>query len=86
MLVSFFLYLFCGIASTFLSMFGTADTALLSNVSGAVSSASGYLAAINSLVPVSTLLVIVGLFLALEGFIIVVKIINWIIRKIPTIS
>ena len=86
MLITLFLDLTYGIVSSFLSLFPTADTTLLANITAAVGAASGYLAAVSSFVPVSTLLIIVGLFLTIEVFILLIKIINWIIRKIPTIS
>lgn len=46
-----------------------------------------YAQAINSFVPVSELITgIVVIFLAYEGYYLTLKIINWIIRKIPSIN
>ncbi len=86
MLITFFLNLVYGITSSFLSLFPNADTSIINNVSAAVSTASGYLSAVNSFTPVSTLVIICGIFLSIEVFILFIKIINWIIRKIPTIN
>jgi hypothetical protein len=86
MLITFFLNLAYWITSSFLSLFPTADTSVLSAVGGAVASASSYLSAINSFTPVSTIITIAGVFISIEVFILFIKIVNWIIRKIPTIN
>jgi hypothetical protein len=44
------------------------------------------LALVNVVVPVSTILAIIGLFFVIEIGILIFKIINYVIRKIPTIS
>ncbi len=81
-----FLNLAYGIVSAFLDLFPTADISFLTNITVAVSTASGYLSAVSTFAPVSTLLIIVGLFLGVEFVILLIKIFNWIIRKIPGIS
>jgi hypothetical protein len=86
MLITFFLDLAYNIVNAFLALFPDADVSLLSNINTAVSTASGYLSAISNFAPVSTILSIIGLFLGIELVILIIKIINWIIRKIPTIS
>lgn len=86
MLITLFFNLTYLIVSGFLSLFPNADLSLLSNISSAVSTASGYLSSISAFAPVATLIAIIGLFLAVELFILSVKIINWIIRKIPGIN
>jgi hypothetical protein len=86
MFVTFFLNLAYEIVTAFLNLFPIAETSFLTNISNAVSTASGYLSAIDYFAPVSTLLTIVGLFIGIEIIILLIKIINWIIRKIPTIS
>lgn len=86
MLITLFLDIAYGIVSSFLGLFPDADNTFVSNITSAVSTASGYLSAINSFTPVSTLLIIVGLFLVIEIIILFIKISNWIIRKIPGIS
>jgi uncharacterized membrane protein len=86
MLVTFFLNLAYNIASSFFNLFSDAETTVLSNIYSSATTTSAYLSSINSFVPVSTIIIIVGLFLSIEIIILFIKIINWIIRKIPTIS
>ena len=62
------------------------DVSLDSNVTSSISTASSYLGGLNKVFPVTTLLTIFGLVLVVEGFILSWKGINWLIRKIPTIS
>jgi hypothetical protein len=62
------------------------DISLSDSISSSITTAGGYLSALNTIAPVSTLLAIIGLFLTIEGVILVIKIINWFIRKIPTID
>lgn len=86
MLITLFLSIAAGIMNAFLSIFPTADTSTLSNITTSVSTASSYLSAIDNFVPVSVLVGMISTFLAVEGFILLVKAINWIIRKIPSIN
>ena len=86
MLVTFFSDLAYNIVNTFLNLFPNADTSFLTNITSSVSTASGYLSAVSYFAPVATLITIVGLFIGIEIIILSVKIINWIIRKIPTIN
>jgi len=62
------------------------NATLPSNLASAITTASTYLAAINFVFPVATFITIFGLILGIETFIILYKIINWVIRKIPTIN
>jgi len=84
MLATFILNLIYSVASGFLNLLP--DVSLSDNINSAVGTASGYLAALNVIAPVNTLLTIIGLFLTIEGIILLIKIINWFIRKIPTIN
>lgn len=52
----------------------------------AISTASGYIAPFNNLLPVGTLLTIFGLFVGFEIAYFAYKLINWLIRKIPTVN
>lgn len=56
------------------------------SVTEAVSTASGYISSLNTYLPMSTLIAILGLVLIIEGFYLGHRLINWAIRKIPTIS
>jgi hypothetical protein len=62
------------------------DVSLSDSVSSSVATASTYISGLNIILPVATLLSIVGLVLTIEGVILLIKIINWFIRKIPTIN
>jgi len=63
-----------------------ADASLPSAFTSAMTSASTYISAFNDFLPVGTLLTILGLVLTIEIFINSFKLINWAIKKIPTIG
>jgi hypothetical protein len=52
----------------------------------AVDTASEYVLSLNNFFPVTILLTVFGVFLAYEVAYFGMKLINWVIRKIPTIS
>jgi hypothetical protein len=62
------------------------DVSLSDSVASSVATASTYISALNIVLPVGTLVSIIGLVLTIEGVILLIKIINWFIRKIPTIN
>lgn len=64
----------------------TPIVSLPSNITSAVSTAGGYIAGINTFVPIGTITAIFGIFLAYEFAYFTMKLINWVIRKIPGIS
>jgi hypothetical protein len=84
MIVDFILNLVYNLIVWFLGLFP--EVSLSDSISSSIMTASGYLSALNTIAPVSTLLAIIGLFLTIEGVILIIKIINWFIRKIPTID
>lgn len=47
---------------------------------------SGYTAALNAILPMSTILTLVGIFVGFEVAYTAYKVIYWVIKKIPTIS
>ncbi len=51
-----------------------------------LNSIAGYVAVVDNFLPTSTFFAIIGLMLAVEGGILIFKIITWIIKKIPGIS
>ena len=59
---------------------------LPADFTSAVETASGYLTALDFVLPVATLVSILGVFLAFEGAIFAYKGVMWVIRKIPTIG
>lgn len=70
----------------------TAPLRFLDNVTldndfiSSVTTASTYISAFNTLLPITTLLTIFGLFLAFETVYFTYKLIMWLIKKIPTIN
>ena len=62
------------------------DVSLPSDITSAISTANGYLYALDYIVPVSTLLAIFALYLTIEGAILTWKALNWLLRRLPTQS
>jgi hypothetical protein len=62
------------------------DASLPSAFTSAMTSASAYISALNDFLPVSTLLTIIGLLVVIEIAINTFMLINWAIKKIPTIG
>lgn len=87
MIVDAILYVLYGATYIF-----TAPLRLLSDVvlptamTNALTTASGYLAAINSFFPVDTLISVLALILAVEGYILLYKGLKWIWSKIPGVN
>lgn len=62
------------------------DASLPSAFTNSITSANSYISAFNDFLPVSTLLTIIGLVVAIEIAINTFILINWAIKKIPTIG
>lgn len=62
------------------------DVVINSNITGAIGTAGDYLNAIDSVVPINTIIAVFGIFLVIETAVFVYKIVMWIIKKIPTIN
>lgn len=64
------------------------NVALPAAITSSISTANTYIAAIYAILPytIAALLIVLGLVISIEGFIISFKIINWLIRKIPGIN
>jgi hypothetical protein len=62
------------------------NVSLTSSIGSAITTANGYLAALNGFVPVDVFVIILGLVLGVEVSIWALKVISWILKKIPTIS
>jgi hypothetical protein len=84
MLVDFILNLIYWIIAGFLQLLPT--TTFSDDIAAAIAMASSYLSSVSNFLPVTTLFVILGSFLTIETVILGIKILNWAIRKIPTIS
>jgi hypothetical protein len=63
-----------------------ADVVMSSDFTTAITSANGYLASLNSFLPMDTIINILTLFLVIEGAVLTYKLIMWVIRRIPTQS
>ena len=63
-----------------------ADVSLPATINTALASGANYIYSTDFVFPVSTFLTIFGIYLAIEAGILVWKIANWLIHKIPTIS
>ena len=62
------------------------NVSLDSNFLASITTASDYLSAFNTFLPLVTLISIFGIFLAFEGTYFTYKLIMWIVRKIPMIN
>jgi len=62
------------------------DATLPVELTDTISTASTYLAGINTIVPFGTLFTVFALFLTIELSIFVYKLVMWVIKKIPTIN
>jgi len=56
------------------------------SLTSAISSASGYLTSLDSVLPMTVIISTFTFFLLFEGGYLTYKVIYWIIKKIPTIS
>ena len=62
------------------------DVSLSDNIAASIATAAGYASALNNYIPLSTIVAIMGLVLSIEFVILTIKVVNWFIRKIPTIN
>ena len=84
MITNFILNAIYRVINGFFSLFP--NVSFSDSITASVATASTYLSALNIIAPIYTLMAIITLFLTIEGVILTIKIINWFIRKIPTIS
>lgn len=62
------------------------DVTLNSGFGGAITAAGGYLAALNMIIPIDTLLNVFGIFIGYEIGYLTYKVVMWVIRRLPTQS
>lgn len=84
MLINALLSIILFVISGFLSLIP--DVSLSDSILASILTANTYISGLSFIVPVSTLISILAIFLTIETIILTIKIINWFIRKIPTIS
>lgn len=77
-------FIFVGFILSPLSLLG--DVSLNSNFASSLATASGYYHALNAILPIDTMIQILGVSLAFEGAYLIFKLIMWIIAKIPTLN
>lgn len=87
MITTLLLYVIFGLIKLLLLPFTLLPNASLPiDFSNAIVVASSYISSFNNFIPVQTILTILSLVLTIEFFIILFKLINWTIKKIPTIG
>jgi len=77
-------YVFLGFILSPLSLLG--DVSLNSNFASSLATASGYYHALNGILPMDTMIEILGISLAFEGGYLIFKLLMWIIKKIPMLN
>jgi hypothetical protein len=77
-------YIFIGFILSPLNAMG--DVVLDTNFSTAISTASGYFHSLNAIIPIDTMIQILGVSLTIEGAYLLFKVIMWIIAKIPMLN
>ena len=87
MITDFILFILYNVVLLFLApLRAFSDVNLDSNIGLSIIKAKEYLANVNQVLPVGTIVSIIGIFVAVNGFILIWKAVNWLIRKIPTIN
>jgi len=62
------------------------DVSLPTEITTAITNASGYYHSLNAILPIDTMLQILGVSLTFEGLYLLYKLIMWVIKKIPGIN
>ena len=62
------------------------DVSLSPDFTTSIATASGYYHSLNSILPVDTMIQILGISLAFELAYLIFKVIMWVLKKIPTIN
>ena len=78
------LYVFIYIITSPIRLFS--DVTLNSNFTSSISTASGYLHSLNVLLPIDTVITILGVSLVFELVYLTFKAIMWVIKKVPTLN
>ena len=62
------------------------DVSLPEGLTSAIQTASGYFTSLNTILPMDTMITILGVSLAFEGLYIIYKLIMWVIKKVPGLN
>ena len=84
MLVDIILTIVYNVAVGFVRLFPTAD--FTSGLGEAIVNLNGYLAGVSPFVPILAIISVFSALLVLEGSLLAISVINWFIRKIPSIN
>jgi|FrelakmetLWP11LW_1041352.scaffolds.fasta_scaffold03255_8 hypothetical protein len=60
-----------------------ADVVMATDFSTAITTANGYIASLNTFIPVDTIIQILVVFVGIETAVLTYKLIMWVIRRIP---
>jgi len=87
MIPSAFLYIIYGIVYGITApLRAFSDVELPEGITSAITTMGTYLAAVEPILPIATLLAVLGIILVAETSIFVYKVIMWLIRRLPTQS
>jgi len=87
MITDFLFYILFATLSVILTPIkALSDVSLPSGFTTAITSIGGYTSAMNSILPIDTLITIIALILGIEAIIVAYKLIMWVIKKIPFIG
>jgi len=86
MILNFLLNIVYIFVSTVISIIP--DSTIPDFITDTIATVSTYFSAFYSFLPfvTSTLIAVVGIFITIEGIILLIKVINWFIRKIPFLN
>lgn len=62
------------------------DVSLGTGFTDAINTANGYLSALNDIIPIDTILTLLGVYVAIETAYFTYKFIMWVIKRFPTQS
>lgn len=77
-------YDFLSLVLTPISLLG--DVTLSPNFADSITKAGGYYHSLNAILPMDTMIQILGVSLVIEGAYLTYKLIMWIVQKIPTLN
>ena len=62
------------------------DVSLPVELTDAITTAGGHISSLNQVIPITTILIVLGIVLATEGFVFLYKSIKWVYNKIPGVN
>lgn len=86
MILDFLLYIAYSIANLFVYALPSVDSGVFADFETKIATIGGYITPLTNIIPITTFFSILLLFFTIELVLLTIKIFNWVIRKIPTIS